>query len=127
MNGIEWKPWHDYARIMREQGHTLDQIASTCGASRHAIYTFFLTPEKRAEQRENDKLRRRAMRGTDCEGEALKRTLRGVAPRPKLPPAPRPDVDAWAECRRFAAGEIDRDELSRRLRAGRIRWPSKSL
>lgn len=102
------KQWHLEARAARHRGCTVKEIADHFGKSRATVA--WVLDEHNDRERNRDRVRRR--RGT----------LHPQGPRSIEPHKARaitvavsPAVKAEA-CRAFAAGAIDRDELSRRLR-----------
>lgn len=91
--------WIEQARRMREQKVTYDTIAKQLGVSVWKI-RWALLPDPRKDQRRqqiNDRRKGFIVRNSTTHSTGAR-------------------IDTMAICRRFAAGEIDRAELSRQLR-----------
>lgn len=99
------RPWHDIARRMRKEGHGPRAVGLAVGLSDSAVCEFFRQDEGRAYQRKSRK-----------GGELLSaHSESGLIARHKPRVIP-PKVDPMIAAGQFARGEIDRAELSRRLR-----------
>jgi hypothetical protein len=107
--------WKAEARLLRERGMKYREIAYICGKTVHQVHWVFVSPERRAK-RQTSKAEQRRREQRPARKPNAHEDNSFTSPHTYRKPRRIIVDNPIAVCRRFAAGEIDRAELSRQLR-----------